>query len=168
MGYVPGGLLRYKCDGWGGGGGGGGPTYFFGSKIFNSCIFLGWRFNRVFFWVWQICTYFFMYFFGSKMSSLVFFGVHNIRSMYIFGCKILGSVGPPPHHVYTRVTHLGVTYSKNMDWLVQCWVGWNTGLVKHDRARLLQSIHVTRDYYFREWNKHAFEFLCKAQHLNGM
>ena len=25
----------------GGGGGGGTPTYFFGSKMFNSCIFLG-------------------------------------------------------------------------------------------------------------------------------
>ena len=30
------------------------------------------------------------------ISSLVFFWVHNIRSMYFFGCKILGSVGPPP------------------------------------------------------------------------
>ena len=29
------------------------------------------------------------------ISSLVFFWVHNIRSMYFFGCKILGSVGPP-------------------------------------------------------------------------
>ena len=27
-------------------------------------------------------------FFGSKISSLVFFWVHNIRSMYFFGCKI--------------------------------------------------------------------------------
>ena len=43
-----------------------------------------------------------MYFLGSKISSLVFFWVHNIRSMYFFGCKILGSVGPP-RHVYTRV-----------------------------------------------------------------
>ena len=33
---VPGGVLGYKHDG-----GGGGPTYFFGSKIFNSCIFWG-------------------------------------------------------------------------------------------------------------------------------
>ena len=33
-----GGLLKYKHDR---GGGGWGPTYFFGSKIFNSCIFLG-------------------------------------------------------------------------------------------------------------------------------
>ena len=29
------------------------------------------------------------------ISSLVFFWVHNIRSMYSFECKILGSVGPP-------------------------------------------------------------------------
>ena len=34
------------------------------------------------------------------ISSLVFFWVHNIRSMYFFGCKILGSVGPP-RHVHT-------------------------------------------------------------------
>ena len=27
---------------------------------------------------------FFMYFFGSKMSSLVFFWVHNIRSIFFF------------------------------------------------------------------------------------
>ena len=40
------------------------------------------------------------------ISSLVFFWVHNIRSMYFFGCKILGSVGPP-RHVYTRVPPLG-------------------------------------------------------------
>ena len=45
-----------------------------------------------------------MYFFGSKMSSLVFFWVHSIRSLNFFGCKILGSVGPP-RHIYTRVTH---------------------------------------------------------------
>ena len=44
----------------------------------------------------------------------------------------------------------------------------NTPAAFHDRARLLQSIHVARDYYFREWNKHAFEFLCKARHLNGI
>ena len=47
-----------------------------------------------------------MYFLGSKISSLVFFWVHNIRSMYFFGCKILGSVRPPCH-VYTRVPPLG-------------------------------------------------------------
>ena len=35
-------------------------------------------------------------FFGSKISGLIFFWVHNIRSMYFFGCKILGFVGPPP------------------------------------------------------------------------
>ena len=28
----------------------------------------------------------------SIISSLVFFWVHNIRSMYFFGCNILGSV----------------------------------------------------------------------------
>ena len=44
---IPGGILGYKCDG----GGGGGPTYFFGSKIFNFCIFLGLKNLRVFFWV---------------------------------------------------------------------------------------------------------------------
>ena len=37
-----------------------------------------------------------MFFSGSKMSSLVFFWVHSIRSMYFFGCKILGSVAPTP------------------------------------------------------------------------
>ena len=36
---APGGILGYKRDA--GGGGGGAPKYFFGSKIFNSCIFLG-------------------------------------------------------------------------------------------------------------------------------
>ena len=36
------------------------------------------------------------------ISSLAFFWVHNIRSMYFFECKILGSVGPPCH-IYTRV-----------------------------------------------------------------
>ena len=95
----PGGLLGYKRAG--------GPTYFFGSKILTSCfffgseksarIFLGSNFrqanssyaiqaNRVIL--------------GSKMSSLVFFWVHNLRYMYFFGCKILGSVGPPPSRLY--------------------------------------------------------------------
>ena len=48
----------------------------------------------------------------KKISSLVFFWVHNIRSMYFFECKILGSVGPPPapHHVYTRVPPLGFVW----------------------------------------------------------
>ena len=36
------------------------------------------------------------------ISSLVFFWLHNVRSMYFFGFKMLGSVGPP-RHVYTRV-----------------------------------------------------------------
>ena len=45
----------------GGGGGGGGPTYFFGSKIFNSCIFLGVEDLTV-------------YFFGSEKSACIFLG----------------------------------------------------------------------------------------------
>ena len=44
-----GGYSGEKRDG--GGGEGWGPTYFFGSKIFNSCIFLGLKNLRVFFWV---------------------------------------------------------------------------------------------------------------------
>ena len=43
-----GGILRYKRDG---GGGGGVQRIFFGSKIFNSCIFLGLKNLRVFLWV---------------------------------------------------------------------------------------------------------------------
>ena len=41
------------------GGGGGGPTYFFGSKIFNSCIF----------WVEDLT----MYFLGSEKSACIFY-----------------------------------------------------------------------------------------------
>ena len=94
------------------GGGRGGSTYFLGSKILTSCIFLGLKNLRVFFWVrisarLIVLTQFkpIVYFGGSKMSSLVFFWVHNIRSMYFFGCKILGSVGPlppppPPSRLY--------------------------------------------------------------------
>ena len=52
---------------------------------------------------------------GSKISSLVFFWVHNIRSMHFFGCKILGSVGPP-RHVYTRVPPLGRGFSAFAVW----------------------------------------------------
>ena len=100
----------------------GGPTYFFGPKISTP----------VFFWVEDLTVYFFgskksaRIFLGSNfcqanssytiqakvparsesmiriISSLVFFWVHNIRSMYFFGCKILGSIGPPSH-IYTRV-----------------------------------------------------------------
>ena len=96
-------------------------------------IFLGLKFSTpVIFWVDNLTVYFFgseksvrifwgsnlrqanssytikkvMYFFGSKISSLVFLWVHNIRSMYFFGCKILGSVGLP-RHVYTRVPPWG-------------------------------------------------------------
>ena len=101
-------------------GGGGVRRIFFGSKIFNSCIF----------WVEDLTVYFFgseksarifvrqansSYAIQAKVparsegmiriiSSLVFFWVHNIRSMYFFGCKILGSV-EPSRHVYTRVPH---------------------------------------------------------------
>ena len=104
---VPGGILGYKRDGERGG-----PTYFFGSK-FSTPVFI---------WVEDLTVYFFgseksariflvsnfrqansFYAIQAKaparsesmISSLVFFWVHNIRSMYFFGCKILGSVGPP-------------------------------------------------------------------------
>ena len=46
----PGGILGYKRDG-GSGGGGERRRIFLALKFLNSCIFLGWRFNRVFFWV---------------------------------------------------------------------------------------------------------------------
>ena len=94
---------------------------------------MGLKFSTpVFFWVEDLTVYFFgsekpariflgsnfrqanssyaikkvIYFFGSKISSLVFLWVHNIRSMYFFGCKILGSVRVP-RHVYTRDAPLG-------------------------------------------------------------
>ena len=86
-------------------------------------IFLGLKFSTpVFFWVEDLTVYFLgseksaRIFLGSNFrqanssyaiqANHVFFWVHNIRSMYFFGCKILGSVGPP-RHVYTQVTHLG-------------------------------------------------------------
>ena len=93
-------------------------------------ILLGEKFSTpVFFWVENLTVYFFgseksaRIFLGSNfrqanssyavqakvsprsesmISSLVFFWVHNIRSMYFFGCKILGSVRHP-RHVYIRV-----------------------------------------------------------------
>ena len=97
-----------------------------GSDVF----FLDQKFSTpVFFWVENLTVYFFgseksaRIFWGSNfrqanssyavqakvpprsesmISSLVFFWVHNIKSMYFFGCKILGSVGPH-RHVYIRV-----------------------------------------------------------------
>ena len=41
-------------------------------------------------------------FFGSKISSLVFLWVHNIRSMYFFGCKMCSSRKNPysPHRKF--------------------------------------------------------------------
>ena len=105
---IPGGVLGYKRDGI--------RRTFLGLKFSTP----------VFFWVEDLTVYFFgseksaRIFLGSNfrqanssyaiqakvparsetmiriISSLVLFWVHNIRSMYFFGCKILGSVGPPP------------------------------------------------------------------------
>ena len=51
----------------------------------------------------------------------------------------------------------------------------NSPAAFHDRARLLQSIHFTRDYYFlgriQDFTKGGFEFLCKfewnVEHFSG-
>ena len=105
--HSPGGVLGYKRDG-------GVRRIFLGLKFSTP----------VFFWVEDLTVYFFgceksaRIFLGSNfrqanssyafqtevparsesmnriISSLVFSWVHNIRSMYFFGCKILGSVGP--------------------------------------------------------------------------
>ena len=105
---TPRGVLGYKRDG--------GVRHIFLGLKFST---------PVFFWVEDLTVYFFgseksaRIFLGSNfrqanssyaiqakvparsesmnriISSLVFFWVHNIRSMYFFGCKILGSVGPP-------------------------------------------------------------------------
>ena len=116
----PGGVLGYERDG--------GVRRFLGGLKFST---------PVFFWVEDLTVYIFgseksaRIFLGSNfrqanssyaiqakvparsesmnriIASLVFFWVHNIRSMCFFGCKILGSVGPP-RHVYTRVPPLGL------------------------------------------------------------
>ena len=71
---------RCRCFAQGGYSGinvtGGGLTYFFGSKIFNSCIFLGWRFNRVFF--------------GSEKSARTFLGLNfcQANSSYAIQAKV--------------------------------------------------------------------------------
>ena len=126
---APGGVLGYKCDG----GGGGGrvrcnflglkfstpvffwvedlTVYFFGSEK-SARIFLGSNFCQANS-CYAIQAYKIrkhdsnnLHVAGSKISSLVFFWVHNVSSMYFFGCKILGSVGPPCR-VYTRVPPWG-------------------------------------------------------------
>ena len=95
--------------------------------------------GTVLFWVWKICAYFFGFefcqanssyaiqanrvFLGSKMSSLVFFWVHNIRSLCFFGCKILRSVGLP-RHIYTWVTHLGLVVLSRRTKLLKVLLEW--------------------------------------------
>ena len=106
---VPAGVLGYKRDR--------------GVRL----IFLGLKFSTpVFFWVEDLTVCFFgseksahiflgsnfrqanssyaikkvMYFFGSKISSLVFLWVHNIRSMYFFWMQNIRLRRTPPSRLY--------------------------------------------------------------------